>query len=61
MPKDYETLGIHFNKKKRPDDKRMAQAFLDNLAYKTGRTRPQIILEALQDLNLKYDERGNRV
>ena len=51
-------ITITFNDSQQ-NDKRIIQAWLKHLCYKTGKTRPQILREALQDLNLKYDERGN--
>ena len=49
---------ITFNDKQQ-QDKRIVQAWLKHLKYKTGKTYPQIMREALQDYNLKHDERGN--
>lgn len=53
-----EQIGIFFNDEQK-EDKKIIQAWFRHLCYKTGKTRPQILREALQDLNLKYDERGN--
>lgn len=57
MPK-YFSIGIHFNENQK-EERKMVQAWLRHLKYKTGKTYPQIMREALQDYNLKHDERGN--
>ena len=51
-------ITITFNNSQQTE-KKIVQAWLKHLKYKTGKTYPRIMREALQDYNLKHDERGN--
>lgn len=42
-----------------PDEKKIIQRWFKHLKLKTGKTRAQILREALQDYNMKFDDRGN--
>jgi len=54
--KGYYPIGIHFKEQQKKD---LCQSLLQHLRNKTGYNNDIIIFQALQDFNVKLDERGN--
>lgn len=52
------TLTIYF---KSPDKKKICWSFIDHLKDKTGLSQDDIMVKALENYNLLFDEKGNRV
>ena len=46
---------------KDPDNKMLCDALIKNINIKTGISRERIFLMALNELNKKYDNRGNLI